>query len=320
MSIILLVVGILVTAVGVVVVGFGVPINELALGQTLIIAGATALVGGLLLIGLAAAVNYLANIAEALKMRPAMRPARAPVAAPRAEEPASEPRHTEVSGSPRQPEFRLSEPRPEQRPIEAARGVPPADEAGTSAIERLRSTIGRSTAAEAVPSPTNDEPAGGAVPELRPPESAPEPRVLEPAARSGEPVEAAKEPRLDFLSRSRAARPAQRESFDTMWPKRGSRGGADQPKAEPAPPSPAQARPAEERTVPPRGTTEITGTTPPSSAGGEEERSVSILKSGVVDGMAYTLYADGSIEAQLPQGTVRFGSIAELRAHIENNS
>jgi hypothetical protein len=36
--------------------------------------------------------------------------------------------------------------------------------------------------------------------------------------------------------------------------------------------------------------------------------------------MAYTLYADGSIEAQLPQGTVRFGSITELRAHIENNS
>ena len=33
--------------------------------------------------------------------------------------------------------------------------------------------------------------------------------------------------------------------------------------------------------------------------------------------MAYTLYPDGSIEAQLPQGTVRFGSIAELRAHIE---
>ena len=44
-----------------------------------------------------------------------------------------------------------------------------------------------------------------------------------------------------------------------------------------------------------------------------------ILKSGVVEGMAYTLYADGSIEAELPDGTVRFGSIAELRAHIESN-
>ena len=44
-----------------------------------------------------------------------------------------------------------------------------------------------------------------------------------------------------------------------------------------------------------------------------------ILKSGVVDGMAYTLYADGSIEAKLPDGTVKFGSIGELRAHIERN-
>jgi hypothetical protein len=40
----------------------------------------------------------------------------------------------------------------------------------------------------------------------------------------------------------------------------------------------------------------------------------------VVEGMAYTLYSDGSIEAQLPGGTVRFGSITELRNHIEQNS
>jgi hypothetical protein len=52
----------------------------------------------------------------------------------------------------------------------------------------------------------------------------------------------------------------------------------------------------------------------------EEPRTAAILKSGVVDGMAYTLYADGSIEAKLPHGTVRFGSIAELREHIESNS
>ncbi len=47
---------------------------------------------------------------------------------------------------------------------------------------------------------------------------------------------------------------------------------------------------------------------------------VSVLKSGVVDGMAYTLYSDGSIEAQLPQGTLRFGSIADLRHHIEQHA
>ena len=48
--------------------------------------------------------------------------------------------------------------------------------------------------------------------------------------------------------------------------------------------------------------------------------SVSILKSGVVDGMPYTLYSDGSIEAQLPKGTLRFGSVNELRDYIEQSA
>jgi hypothetical protein len=52
---------------------------------------------------------------------------------------------------------------------------------------------------------------------------------------------------------------------------------------------------------------------------GEELSSPAILKSGVISGMAYTLYADGSIEAKLRVGTVRFGSIDELRAYLENN-
>ena len=47
------------------------------------------------------------------------------------------------------------------------------------------------------------------------------------------------------------------------------------------------------------------------------ERGPAILKSGVIDGMPYTLYADGSIEAQLPQGMVKFASVDALRAHLE---
>jgi hypothetical protein len=53
---------------------------------------------------------------------------------------------------------------------------------------------------------------------------------------------------------------------------------------------------------------------------GDQSSAVTILKSGVIEGMAYTLYSDGSIEAQLPQGTLRFGSIAALRDHIESKS
>jgi hypothetical protein len=47
---------------------------------------------------------------------------------------------------------------------------------------------------------------------------------------------------------------------------------------------------------------------------------LSVLKSGVVNGMPYTLFSDGSIEAQLPEGTLRFGSITELRNHIEQSA
>ena len=50
-----------------------------------------------------------------------------------------------------------------------------------------------------------------------------------------------------------------------------------------------------------------------------EPRTIAILKSGVIDGMAYTLYTDGSIEAELPQGTMRFASIEDLRSHLENS-
>ena len=45
---------------------------------------------------------------------------------------------------------------------------------------------------------------------------------------------------------------------------------------------------------------------------------VSVIKSGVVDGMAYTLYSDGSIEAQLPgEGPIRFASLDALRTYVE---
>ena len=49
----------------------------------------------------------------------------------------------------------------------------------------------------------------------------------------------------------------------------------------------------------------------------EEPAPVTVLKSGVVDGMAYSLYSDGSIEAQMPEGMMRFASIDELRSHLE---
>jgi hypothetical protein len=53
------------------------------------------------------------------------------------------------------------------------------------------------------------------------------------------------------------------------------------------------------------------------AARSEDQPQVTVLKSGVVDGMAYSLYSDGSIEAQMPEGMMRFASIDELRAHLD---
>src|ERR1043166_1357971 len=300
MSIILLVVGILVTGAGVVATGFGIPINESGLGQTLIIAGATGIVGGLTLVALAAVVSQLSLIAEALQSRPLARtaiPAEIKQPVPPAE-PKSEVR------PPAEVRRRADPPVLEQRPPEPRAPEPKAPEpaaaadVSSSAIERLRSTMARPDVAEAEEVPLS--PNGGHHPPDMPPARA------EPARPVATVDASPKEPKLDFLFRGKPKRPPQPESFDSMWPKRGA---PDQVRGdEVARQAPAEAPPQlEERRAPPPA--------PP-----VETRTVAILKSGVVDGMAYTLYADGSIEAQLPHGTVRFGSIAELRAHIENNS
>src|SRR6201989_3379803 len=69
MSVILSLLGIVVAAAGVAAIGFGIPINEFTLGTTLIVAGVSALTGGLVLIGLAAVVAELGRLGEAIRTR-----------------------------------------------------------------------------------------------------------------------------------------------------------------------------------------------------------------------------------------------------------
>jgi hypothetical protein len=103
--------------------------------------------------------------------------------------------------------------------------------------------------------------------------------------------------------------------FDSLWPK-AQRGAPEAlaPAVQIVPPPPVAAPPALE-TVP-----HVVAAQSVPAVQEAAAAAVSILKSGVVEGMAYTLYSDGSIEAQLPGGTLRFGSITELRNHIEQNS
>ncbi len=302
--------GVLLAAAGIVAIGFGIPINEFNLGNTMIVSGTVAVAAGLILFGLAAAVDQLTQIANALRpragARPVLQPAQAteppvpetlrPVPLPAAAKPAMPPPPRNLVFA-RKPEERAGEPAPAPADAEP--------EVSFSAIERLRSSLGRpdrnavdSADAEDVPyapaAPVQASPPGPALARAR---------GANGAAPAG--ADAQKKPALDFLFRSK--REPQPEAFDSVWPQRGGQRRSEEQGEE-------SGRPAAEtpidRTIP--------AETPASAP--EEARPAAILKSGVVDGMAYTLYADGSIEAQLPQGTVRFGSIAELRAHIENNS
>jgi hypothetical protein len=312
MAAILLILGILTCGAGIAAIGIGVPINEFNLGSTLIISGTTALAAGLVLIGLAAVAMELARLAAATREERgvSMMPPRT------AAEFATSPLGTRAV-PPMSPVATLPE-----SPVPAGlgpRGVeshpaPDAIDVSASAIERLRSSIPRSerkgengadTSEVPLPPGTAQAPAES--------DAAPEPdgdaETGAPPAAPQKP-EIIKQPRLDFLFRPRPAQPQppQPQPFDTMWPKRPDRPQDAGALAE-QPPSAAGTSPPGSAPVP-----------APAAAGPAQVRPAAILKSGVVDGMAYTLYADGSIEAQLPHGTVRFGSITELRAHIENNS
>jgi hypothetical protein len=337
MSVILFILGILVTGAGIVAIGFGIPINEFNLGYTLIVSGTTAFAGGLILIGLAAAVDQLNQIALGLRPRAGARPGPQPQAAEPAALPGAARPAPHVPGqAPGQVPVKAAMPAPPRNPVPAKakaedRGPLPTlaeavAEASPSAIERLRLSMGRvdrkagdDADSGEVPYASPAPPPGPAIGADMGPDMGPDigydigPTNMAPngATPTGGPGAAPiRKPPLDFLFRSKAREP-QPEAFDAVWPKRA------------APRRPDEQVNPDEPTRPAIDEVPITSTpypdTPPSSST-SELRPAAILKSGVVDGMAYTLYADGSIEAQLPQGTVRFGSIAELRSHIENSA
>ena len=113
-----------------------------------------------------------------------------------------------------------------------------------------------------------------------------------------------------------AGKPAGKDAglFDVVWPDSRSKA---MPSAEPAAREPAQ---RESRSEPaPQRMREEPRAEKRAEPAAAPERGAAILKSGVIDGMAYTLYADGSIEAELPQGVVRFASVDALRAHLEKS-
>jgi len=303
MMVVLLIAGIGLVLAGLVAIGFGIPINEFGFGNTLIQAGTVAACTGMLLLGFWTAVKELRNIARRLG------PAGA-TAGSHAENPS--------------------------QPVPA--GAAPRNQAENSGFFG-RDQAGSETAGHvepAAPSPAAAPPPW--LGETAPRERAQDDGPLAPAA--AEPAPAAKPKRnLLFSSSSRkereraqartdpsmtvphpepAAPPPVPESseappasFDDAWPKL-DRSRSDIPpprRAGRAPSTFAEADPA----------ADSTDRYPP-AVRNEDPAQVTVLKSGVVDGMAYSLYSDGSIEAQMPEGMMRFASIDELRSHLDHRS
>jgi hypothetical protein len=295
--------------VGAVMIGFGIPINEFSFGNTLIIAGITAAVGGLIVIGLGVVVAQLQRIAEALATRAPSRPSRPPDMFESAAGSRAAPAPSRI-------------PFPPKQKFDGGIREPHQPELGTGALTPTDMPVEYGPPQSFAPTLRNPDEAPVAVEDevsLSPqhPMAAP----AHGAANHGEPARHA--PTLDAAWRSAPppAVPAQTRQpptayFDAMWP------------AEPKPakgPADTEAKPYEPKLDPSlRETAAVSARRAepeaPKPRPANEPRAAAILKSGVVDGMGYTLYIDGSIEAELPQGTLRFASINELRSHLEKNA
>lgn len=276
--------GMVAVLVGLVTVGYGIPVKEFSFGNTLILAGTFALCSGMILLGLSVVANELKLLGRRLAA---------------AQRPSGEPRGR------------------------AAAALPfPAGGAGPAPLVPVEPPM----APPDGPAPWQDDSGTLQEPSMEagPVQSAPPPvkpkrnlmfqstvrrdRERAAAASPGDPA-AATEPTGPSPPAPPPAEPSvqPRPSFEDAWPK------ADRGRPGDAPPQrrsnrltqqPAEANAVEHPALPPV----------PAPA---EPPGVTVLKSGVVDGMAYSLYSDGSIEAQMPEGMMRFASIDELRAHLD---
>ncbi len=297
MPIVLLLLGVVTTAAGLLLIGTGLIPRDGTFQTEILTPGTIAAVGGLLLIAFGMAVREMRRIERSFAVRSSARSVRADEAVAAA--------LNLAAPAPALPEFKQE---PPPLPVAPAAAEPHAEQA---IIERLRAKI-----------PTIPRVENGRVAEtpdlsqaLRETagldESVAEVKGVAAVARAANgasPVRSV--PRMEIKPRLAAAPDKGKVSvFNAFWP--AAPGGRDKGAA-PAPPAApstsqehrlgAAAEPAQTVVAP-----AATHSAP-----------VSVLKSGVVEGMAYTLYSDGSIEAQLPQGTLRFGSISALRSHIEN--
>jgi hypothetical protein len=287
-------------AAGVFALGLGIPIRETWFGAALLIAGSVAVTGGFILVGLAAAVGQLRQVAQGFK-------------AP-------------MSGMPRP--VRPLERRDEERIEDDERRMVPRmrmpvalgtdagdmiDAPGTR--ERWRKPgqeewLLRAMAeieptprhADAAPAPIDYHPGDF----RRPSNSWPHSAITLPPDRS--------ESDTRRPSAGSSHHVFSKEIVETIWSSehRNPEEGPEQ-RAEPLP-EPGK-RSAEPKS-PPLSPAQAAAAAPMRPVP-VETRPLPILKSGVIKQMPYTLFTDGSIETKMPEGVMRFASIEEFLRHLE---
>jgi hypothetical protein len=308
----LLILGAVIAAAGVVLIGPGLPFGGRDYDPSIVTPGAVAIVGGLILIGLALAVRVLGRIEKALAARPLPHPVlQEEAAAPAAEEPAA----VAAVRIPFPPKP-APEPVAPPLPAVATARVLPED----AALERLREKFPTLVRLENAPVVEDADVSLSPKPSARADETVAETNDAVAHQTNGA-APARIEPRLEVQARP-ASRPERAKNFEAFWPKKPRPGREAQAPAAPQPiVQQPPALPVEPLLTPEPVQFQFKEPEPrPAAPAPEAPATITVLKSGVVDGMAYTLYSDGSIEAQLPQGTLRFGSITELRNHIEQSA
>lgn len=278
---VLLAAGLGVAVLGLIAFMIGYPISDTSFGNAMMIDGVIVLCTGLLILALAVINRQLERITTLLGDGKGLRDPLQPVM----------PVSLDPTGGPAAPLFPVAE---------TTADTPPKPETSPS-------WVGEAAARTTVPPvvlPPADEP---------PPE--PEPPAVQPAP--------AERPRRNLLFESR-----RRDRTDPV---------AEPKRAEPRPAEPKSddGKPAEPKLFEPKSFGPAEPAKPsfddawsgsPANAPRSPEPdnqpaaapSVTVIKSGTVDGMAYSLYSDGSIEAQMPkEGLIRFASLDALRDYLE---
>ncbi|WP_198964279.1 DUF308 domain-containing protein [Bradyrhizobium sp. Y36] len=290
MTLALLIAGIFAVLAGFLSILFGFSVREFSLGSPLIVSGTIGVCSGMLLVGLHVVVLELKAIARRLagtpsevRVRPVLPGLASGAAAPDAMSAAAARIDTRMDAAPPPPP--AAGPPPWQSEA-AARERPPAE----------------------VP-PEPEAPTPPAAPE------APRRRNLLFASTSRKERERAEAKTTETPSlhpEPSEAPDIPPASFDDAWPKP-DRSRPPEPPATARRPMPPPRSPSTFAEAAPLPASEP----PPPPPAPAEQPPVTVLKSGVVDGMAYSLYSDGSIEAQMPEGMMRFASIDELRTHLD---